>query len=172
MSYWLLSIHQDLGFWLTVSLSVSLALFFLLMVLWVNLLSFKKKFKQLMKGADGSNLEQKLQSHLNDVALYRTMAEANTTRMQVIEENLKRCVQYTGVKRYNAFDDIGSRLSYSIALLDNHLDGVIMTGIYGRNESTTYAKAIRRGQSEQNLSVEEMDALHMAKEQQKKRASP
>lgn len=172
MNQWLLTIHQDLAFWMTVSLAVSLVLFLLLIVLWVNLLSFKKKFKQLMKGTDGSNLEKKLQSHLEDVAVYEKTAEENKVRMAEIEKRLQDCVQYVGTKRYNAFEDMGSRLSYSIALLDNHLDGVLLTGIYGRYESTTYAKMIHHGHSEQNLSVEEMDALQMAKEQQKKRNQP
>ncbi len=169
MNQWLLTIQQDMTFWVTLSLGISLVLFLLLIVLWVNLLSFKKKFKQLMRGADGSNLEKQLQSHLEDVTLYKKAAEENKERMTVIEDRLQQCVQYVGMKRYNAFEDMGSRLSYSIALLDDHFDGVVMTGIYGRYESTTYAKIIHHGHSEQNLSVEEMDALQMAKEQQKKR---
>lgn len=170
MNQWLLTIQQDMGFWLTVSLAVSLVLLLFIIVLWINLLSFKKKFKQLMRGADGTNLEKQLEQHLEDVNLYTKVAEENKNRMTVIEERLQQCVQYVGMKRYNAFEDMGSRLSYSIALLDDHLDGVVMTGIYGRYESTTYAKIIHHGHSEQNLSVEEMDALQMAKEQQKKRS--
>ncbi len=169
MNQWFLTIQQDITFWMTLSLGISLFLLLLLIVLWVNLLSFKKKFKQLIKGADGNNLEKQLQSHLEDVALYSKKAEENQERMAVIEERMQQCVQYVGMKRYNAFEDMGSRLSYSIALLDDHLNGVVMTGIYGRYESTTYAKIIHHGHSEQNLSVEEMDALQMAKEQQKKR---
>jgi len=169
MNYWLLTIYQDPDFWMTVNLAVSLVLFLLLVVLWINLLFFKKKFKQLMMGADGSNLEKQLERHLDDVSVYKTIAEENKERMAEIEKRLQDCVQYVGIKRYNAFEDMGSRLSYSIALLDNHLDGVLLTSIYGRYESTTYAKTIHHGHSEQNLSVEEMDALQMAKEQQKKR---
>lgn len=169
MNQWFLTIQQDITFWMTLSLGISLFLLLLLIVLWVNLLSFKKKFKQLIRGADGNNLEKQLQSHLEDVALYSKKAEENQERMAVIEERMQQCVQYVGMKRYNAFEDMGSRLSYSIALLDDHLNGVVMTGIYGRYESTTYAKIIHHGHSEQNLSVEEMDALQMAKEQQKKR---
>ena len=111
-----------------------------------------------------------MKDHIKEIIDVNLSCEENKNRMTVIEERLQQCVQYVGMKRYNAFEDMGSRLSYSIALLDDHLDGVVMTGIYGRYESTTYAKIIHHGHSEQNLSVEEMDALQMAKEQQKKRS--
>jgi len=45
-----------------------------------------------------------------------------------------------GVVRYNAFDDVGSDLSFSIALLDDNDNGVVISGIYSRESSTTYAK--------------------------------
>ena len=63
-------------------------------------------------------------------------------------------VQKCNIIRYNAFNDTGSDLSYSIAMLDNFNDGLIITSIYGRNESTNYAKPIV-GVSSYPLSVEE-----------------
>lgn len=63
------------------------------------------------------------------------------------------------IVRYRAFEDVGSDLSYSIALLDNNNNGVILTGIYGRNESTTYAKPIDKGLSRYELSDEEKYVL-------------
>ena len=172
MNSWFIMLEQNTGVWLA-AVTVAMGLLLLgLAVLWINLLSFKRKFKQLMRGAEGENIEQQLQAHLAELEAYRETAEANRINMTMIKENLTQCVQYVGIKRYNAFEDMGSRLSYSIALLDGQLDGVVMTGIYGRHESTTYAKGIRRGLSEQQLSVEEMDALQMAKEQQMKRKKP
>jgi hypothetical protein len=172
MNNWQVLIEQNTTLLLAVSLGAVVILFFLLIVLWTNLLSFKKKFKLLMKGASGENIEAKLQEHLVLAEQHRELANSNLEKMNAIEKNFKQCVQHVGVKRYNAFEDIGSRLSYSIALLDDELDGVILTGIYGRHESTTYAKAIRHGISEQHLSVEEMDAMQMAKEKHQKRANP
>ncbi|MDW7672283.1 MAG: DUF4446 family protein [Bacillota bacterium] len=169
MNPWFIMLEQHTGVWLAAAIGAIMLLLLGLVVLWINLLSFKRKFKQLMRGADGANIEKQLQEHMAELKTYRESAESNRIQMTILEENLKHCVQYVGIKRYNAFEDMGSRLSYSIALLDGQLDGVVMTGIYGRQESTTYAKGIRRGLSEQHLSVEEMDALQMAKEQQMKR---
>lgn len=61
--------------------------------------------------------------------------------------------------RYDAFDDMGGRLSFSAALLDDHGDGLIITSINGRTETRTYAKPIRKLTSEHNLSEEERRAI-------------
>lgn len=169
MSNWFTLMEQQPGLFITISLSAAGLLLLLVIVLWINLLSFKKKFKQLMKGATGENLEELLKQHVILVQQHRELAEDNRVTMKVIEENQRKSVQYVGVKRFNAFEDVGSRLSYSVALLDDHLNGVVLTGLHGRYESTTYAKAIEHGHSEQHLSVEEMDALQMAREQQKRK---
>ncbi|EOC99788.1 hypothetical protein L21TH_2187 [Caldisalinibacter kiritimatiensis] len=81
-----------------------------------------------------------------------------------IDSRLKLSVQKVGIIRYNAFDDMGSDLSFSIALLDENLNGVVISTIFGRNESNTYAKPIIEGKSKYNLSVEELQAIDKAKE--------
>lgn len=64
--------------------------------------------------------------------------------------------------RYDAFDDMGGRLSFSAALLDDHGDGLVITSINGRTETRTYAKPIRGLSSEHNLSEEERAAIEGA----------
>jgi hypothetical protein len=76
-----------------------------------------------------------------------------------IHEKLNRCIQNISIVRYKAFEDVGSDLSFSIAMLDNNKDGVIITSIYGRDESTTYAKPIDKGISRYDLSEEEKYVL-------------
>lgn len=61
--------------------------------------------------------------------------------------------------RYDAFEDMGGRLSFSAALLDDHGDGLVVTSINGRTETRTYAKAINGLASEHNLSDEERQAI-------------
>lgn len=147
-----------------ISLLVSLVLLMLVLVLWVNLLSFKKKFKQLMRGAQGENIEKVLLDQQKAMENHHQTAKDHGERMEEIEKSLRNCVQRVGVIRYNAFDDIGSSLSYSVAILDDGLNGVVLTGIHGRYESTNYAKEIKRGVSEQHLSVEEVQAIRVARE--------
>jgi hypothetical protein len=72
-------------------------------------------------------------------------------------------LQHLAVVRYDAFGDTGGRLSWSVALLDDHGDGVVLTSIHGRNEARTYAKSIAAWTCEQQLSPEEEDAVARAR---------
>lgn len=67
------------------------------------------------------------------------------------------------VVRYDAYQDTGGQLSWSLALLDDHGDGVVVTSIYGRSEARTYAKTIAKWKCEQPLSPEESEAVSRAK---------
>ena len=84
---------------------------------------------------------------------------ATDKRQQVqIEGSVRR----VGVLRYDAFEDVGGRLSFSCALLDDHGTGVVLTSINGRQETRVYAKPVTTGQSSYNLSQEEAEAIRQA----------
>jgi Protein of unknown function (DUF4446) len=68
-------------------------------------------------------------------------------------------IQNFHLVRYDAFEDMGGRLSFSAALLDDHGDGLVITSINGRTETRTYAKPIRNLNSDHNLSDEEGEAI-------------
>jgi hypothetical protein len=71
-------------------------------------------------------------------------------------------VRHVGLLRYDAFEDVGGRLSFSCALLDDHADGVVLTSINGRQDTRVYAKPIAEGVSAYNLSNEEEEAIRQA----------
>lgn len=75
---------------------------------------------------------------------------------------LKGAVQHVGMVRYDAFEDVGGRLSFSCALLDDRGDGVVITSINGRQDTRVYAKPINGGRSSHNLSEEEVAAIQQA----------
>jgi len=100
-----------------------------------------------MNGSDNKNIEELLLDNIklsNDISLKNKEIE---NRVMSLERDLQRCIQKVGVVRYNAFDDVGSDLSFSIALLDDNDNGVVISGIYSRESSTTYAKKIVNGTS-------------------------
>ena len=72
-------------------------------------------------------------------------------------------LRHLSVVRYDAFTDMGGKLSWSVALLDDHGNGVVLTSIHGRSDSRTYAKAIAGWVCEQPLSPEEQDAVTHAR---------
>ena len=72
-------------------------------------------------------------------------------------------LRHLAVVRYDAFEEMGGRLSWSLALLDDSGDGVVLTSIRGRNEARTYAKSVARWSSDQELSPEENEAVAHAR---------
>ena len=78
------------------------------------------------------------------------------------EALIEGAVRRVGVIRYDAFEDVGGRLSFSCALLDDHGNGVVMTSINGRQDTRVYAKPITDGRSPYNLSIEEEEAIRQA----------
>lgn len=72
-------------------------------------------------------------------------------------------LKHLAVVRYDAFGDMGGHLSWTLALLDDHGDGAVLTSIHGRNEARTYAKSISGWTCEQPLSPEEEEAVARAR---------
>ncbi|HWJ81766.1 MAG TPA: DUF4446 family protein [Nocardioides sp.] len=80
-----------------------------------------------------------------------------------LKEEAGGALRHLAVVRYDAFDEMGGGLSWSLALLDDAGDGVVLTSIRGRNEARTYAKSIVGWRSEQDLSPEEVEAVDHAR---------
>lgn len=112
-----------------------------------------------MGGHTFSSLEEMLTEHNHQVGKILENVEDILNRQKRVDRKLDFCVQKVGVVRYNAFNDMGSDLSYSISLLDGNNNGVIISGIYGRDFCNTYAKPIVNGQSTYKLTAEEILAM-------------
>jgi hypothetical protein len=99
-----------------------------------------------------------------DAEVRRLRAEVSSavTDLQVARAELADAIRHVAVVRYDAFADMGGRLSFSVALLDDSSDGIVVTSINGRSETRTYAKGVKGGASEQSLSPEEQQAITMA----------
>jgi hypothetical protein len=78
-------------------------------------------------------------------------------------------LRHMAVVRYDAFGDMGGHLSWSMALLDDEGDGVVLTAIHGRTDARTYAKNISGWSCDQPLSPEETDAVATARPAQRRR---
>lgn len=98
----------------------------------------------------------------------RTMTEVETLRgetdlvrtdLAAVREELAHAVRRVALVRYDAFPDVGGQLSFSVALLADDQNGVVMTAINGRHETRMYAKRIVAGTAEQEISPEERQAI-------------
>ena len=92
--------------------------------------------------------------------------EATSQELSVFKQAMQKAVQKTAIVRFNPFGDIGGDQSFSLALLDENNDGVVLTSHYGREENRVYGKSIIKGKSEHVLSKEEEDAITKAIEQE------
>jgi len=84
--------------------------------------------------------------------------------LKKLEDKIETSLRHVAVERYNAFEDVGSDLSFSVAILDDRGSGVVITSLYGRNETRTYAKPVVNGDSRYKLSSEEVAAIRRAME--------
>ena len=139
-----------------------LILIIIIIMTYASLNKLEIKYRKLMRGVNNKNLEEMVISYLDKIDGVKEENNIMKEKYEQITQELKTCVQKTSMVRYRAFDDVGSDLSFSIALLDGNNNGAILTSIYGRNESTTYAKSIDKGISRYELSQEENKVLQGA----------
>lgn len=125
-----------------------------------------KHYRSLMRGMKDRNLEEILNEHLSSVKLALSRIDEVELANKRLENIAKTCFQRMAVKRFNAFENTGSDLSYAVALLDMNGNGIILSSIYGRDESRTYAKPIVNGESKYHLSSEEQEVLKKALSQE------
>ena len=116
----------------------------------------------MMRGVNNKNLEEVINLNLDNIEKAMNSSQDAINECKKLSEEMKGCVNKVAVMRYKAFENVGSDLSFSIAILDSYNDGVIITGIYSRQDSTTYAKPIDKGISRYDLSEEELHVLNEA----------
>ncbi|CAN5758948.1 hypothetical protein BH20ACT6_BH20ACT6_12110 [soil metagenome] len=111
------------------------------------------------------------------IALRRTNAAARRRASRRVPPNLDavaravgdlrveaaRALRHLAVVRYDAFGDMGGHLSWSLAILDDEGDGIVLTAIHGRSDTRTYAKNIANWTSSTQLSPEETEAIALAR---------
>ena len=129
----------------------------------INLKKLRTSYSKFMnKLGNGNNLEEMLQNYIKKVETVEARNEEIISYCKIIDDNIKRCSQKIGIVRYNAFKDVGSDLSFALAILDDYNNGVVLNGIYARDSSNIYAKPIENGTSKYILSEEEKEAVNRA----------
>ena len=135
-----------------------------------KVISLNKKYKRFMKKLGSSeNLEEDLENYMYRVDRVEKQNADILNQINGLDKDLEFCVQKVGIVRYSAFQDTGSDLSFTLALLDEHDNGVVFNGIYSREMSNIYAKPVENGNSKYTLSEEEQEAIKRAIEADKAR---
>ena len=136
---------------------ITVLLLIMNLILLSSVNKLEKKYRKMMRGVNNKNLEEVINDNLDNIEKALEKSEMAMNECKNLSEEMKGCIM-----RYKAFEDIGSDLSFSVAILDSFNDGVIITGIYSRHDSTTYAKPIDKGISRYDLSEEEIHVLNEA----------
>jgi hypothetical protein len=137
-------------------------LFVLVIVLFVRISRMRRMLKRMFTGVSGENLEAGLVRLLAEMEEWKRKQSDQQFQLNRLSQKVSAQCANLAVMRYNAFGDTGSDLSFSLALLDDAQNGVVITSIYGRDESRTYAKPIEAGKSVYNLSEEELSVIKKA----------
>ncbi len=103
-----------------------------------------------------------LEGHARSIQRLEAAARMLNATDKGQQQLIEGAVRHVGLIRYDAFEDVGGRLSFSCALLDDHGNGVVVTSINGRQDTRVYAKPITAGKSGYNLSIEEDEAIRQA----------
>ena len=159
----IINIINQYSIFIIIGLSIiTLLLFIMTMILLSSVNKLEKKYRKMMRGVNNKNLEEALNDNLDNIGKALEQSELAINECKEISEEMKGCINKIAIMRYKAFEDVGSDLSFSVAILDSFNDGVIITGIYSRHDSTTYAKPIDKGISRYDLSEEEIHVLNEA----------
>ena len=149
--------------YIIIGLSVIVILLFIIVLVQGKAINnIESRYKKMMRGTSTQNLVELIINNLDSINESEEKSKECLKEIEDLKKKTKSCVQKIAITRYKAFEDIGSDLSFSIAMLDENNDGLILTSIFGRNESTTYAKPVDKGISRYDLSEEELDVLNEA----------
>ncbi|MFZ5968706.1 MAG: DUF4446 family protein [Bacillota bacterium] len=122
-----------------------------------------KKYKNLTQGMEDKNLEEIIYKYYERIDNADIKMNRLSKQLDTVEAKLLQTFCKMGIVKYNALQDVGGDISFSIALLDEKYNGVIITSLYVRGGNTVYAKPIKNGKSSLTLSAEELQALDRAK---------
>lgn len=127
-----------------------------------RLSKLRRSYAVLAGTAESGDVIEAVNRHLTDVRGLRADVEGLRGDTVTLRDDLADAIRHVAVVRYDAFGDMGGRLSFSAALLDDAGDGLVLTSINGRSETRTYAKGVKAGQSEHQLSPEELQVVEFA----------
>ena len=150
---------------LSILIVVALALAAVAVLLDIALLvALRRRRKDSAKLPQGERLELQLGTQGKQVQRLEAAVRRLAKGERQLGDTLRATIQHVAVVRFDAFEDMGGRLSFSAALLDRNGDGLVITSINGRQDTRCYAKRVENGTSIHNLSEEEEQAIRDAME--------
>ncbi len=143
-----------------------LALIIILFILYASVVlrydRLKSSYNSFMRGKDGKNLEESVLSKFSEIDALAKMTRQNRQDIKNIYRKLEKNFQKFGIVKYDAFNEMGGKLSFAVAMLDENNSGWVLNAMHSREGCYTYIKEIIKGESYVELSEEEAEALDKA----------
>ncbi len=150
---------------LYVILGMAVVMAVMLVFLIINSVKIKKMkltYTSFMSGKDGKSLEEVILKRFKEVDELKKEDAAKKVQLDDINESLRYAFSKMGMVKYDAFNEMGGKLSFALALLDNRNNGFLVNAMHSREGCYTYVKEIINGESYINLGEEEKKALNKA----------
>lgn len=152
----------DLGILVMMLMVLVLILIVIILNTSLEIHRLSRKYSSFMRDSDGQSLERAFAQKFKEVDRLSMATERNYENLQKIEKQIGKTLTKYGIVKYDAFDDVGGKLSFALTLLDEKNTGFILNAIHSRDNCFLYIKEIVRGESYILLSSEEMDSLRQA----------
>lgn len=136
-----------------------IVLLILLFVTMINLSMFKSKYKKLNKGSKGMPLDEHILNNKEQIEFIKKIQEDVLNKIDAVELQMQKSYSKMTLKKYDAFDNAGGKLSFILVMLDEDRNGFILHNIHNNDFSYLYAKKVSRGTTEEVLTKEEKDIL-------------
>lgn len=154
----------DAGYVILGILGVQLILLILFLILFIQHSKMNRNYNSFMQGENGKNLEDSILKKFSEIDQLKESNNKISDRVKNNETALQSSFQKVGLVKYDAFKEMGGKLSFSICLLDNNDNGFLITSMHSTREGCyTYLKEIIKGESYVVLAEEERRALEQAK---------
>ena len=155
----------DIAYILIGMLVMILVLLILIIVQMVQASKLKKRLNRFLMGNDGMSMEQDIISLIEDNKFLKIDADKNKKEMRELRRKFEHSYQKMGLVKYDAFQQMGGQLSFSLCLLDNNNNGFIINSVHSAEGCYSYTKEIKAGESNLLLGEEEKEALENAMSQ-------
>ena len=153
---------SDPGVPIIILLVLTVILLVLLIFLLVRYNQLNVSYQMFMKGRKAESLEEEIGALFDDISTLKTSTEKNRKDIRKMIENLRECYQRVGIVKYDAFKEMGGKLSFSVALLNDNETGFIINSIHSSEGCYVYTKEIVNGECAISLGDEEKKALTLA----------
>jgi hypothetical protein len=129
----------------------------------LRLRRLRRDYVVLQDGGDRESFVSAAARQVEQIIRLRTELTVAERRLEAVRRDVAQALRHVAVVRYDAFRDMGGRMSFSAAMLDDAGDGLVLTAIHGRGETRRYSKGVKGGDSDQQLSPEEKQAIAFAR---------